>query len=283
MTSKIVDLREAVTSVTDGSHLALGGFAITRNAVAVAHELVRAGRRDLNVTQVIGGIETDLLAAGDCIGKLTYSGGSLDRFGPLHNVNRGIGDGRIEALEYSSLALTLRLLAGSLGLPSITTHSMLGSDLLEPLIREGEAVVDVDPFGGGRVVVMPALRPDIAFVHVDVADDAGNAAVDGPRWALRETALAAPRVVVIAEERVATGEIDANRVALPAAVVDAVVVLPRGAHPTAVHERYDFDRQHLTEYAQSMSSGADERDAYLDRFVRGVDTHAAYLALVGAA
>src|SRR5690349_3429466 len=108
MTTEVVSLEEAVAVVHDGSHVALTGFAITRNAIAVAHALIRAGRSQLHLSQVIGGMETDLLARAGCLTRITYSGGSLDRFGQLHGVNQAITEGRLVADEYSSLALTLR-------------------------------------------------------------------------------------------------------------------------------------------------------------------------------
>src|SRR5581483_1954733 len=89
MTTKVASVDEVVAVVDDGSHVALTGFAITRNAVAVAHSLIRAGRRRLRMSQVIAGMETDLLAAAGCVERITYSGGSLDRFGQLSGVNRG--------------------------------------------------------------------------------------------------------------------------------------------------------------------------------------------------
>jgi glutaconate CoA-transferase, subunit A len=283
MTGKIVALDEAVSAVHHGSHVALTGFAITRNAVAVAHALIRHGRKGLHVSQVIGGMETDLLAGAGCVDRLTYSGGSLDRFGPLHAVNRAIRDGSITCAEYSSLALTFRFHAAALGLPYLPAHSMLGSDLLEPLLAGGEVRLSEDPFSGVPVVELAPLYPDVAFVHADAADAAGNAAVGGPKWALRETAFAARSVIVACEELVPVGSIPPDAVVIPAAIVDAVAVVPNGAHPTAVLNRYDYDSSHLQAYASAGSDGSDAHSAYLEKFVYGVDDHAAYLDLVGAA
>jgi acyl CoA:acetate/3-ketoacid CoA transferase alpha subunit len=282
MTTKVASVDEVVATVPDGAHLALTGFAITRNNTLIAHALVRARQRDLILTQVIGGIETDLLAAGGCLARLRYSGGSMDRFGPLHGVNRAIATGEIEIAEYSSLALTLRLHAGALGLPFVAARSMLGSDLLAPLIATGEVRLGEDPTTGAPVVLLSPLNPDVAFVHADVADRRGNAVVSGPTWALRDTAFASRRVVVVCEELVTDGSIDPNRVTLPGAVVTAVVPALRSAHPTAVFGRYDYDREHLNAYAIAAREGRDAHDSYLDTFVRGVQGHAAYLELAGA-
>jgi glutaconate CoA-transferase subunit A len=281
MTGKVVPLDEAIADVRDGSHVALTGFAITRNGIAIAHTLIRAGRRGLHLSQVIGGMETDLLAGAGCLDRLTYSGGSLDRFGHLHAVNRAISEGTLTADEYSSLALTLRFHAAGLGLPYLPARTMLGSDLLDPLLASGEVLMGEDPFEGGTIVRLSPLRPDVAFVHADSADEDGNATVRGPTWALRETALAARAVIVTCEQLVSVGSIDPNRVILPSAVVDAVAVVPGGAHPTAVHRCYDYDRGHLQDYAQAGRESREAHTAYLDKYVHGVENHASYLELAG--
>lgn len=262
----VTDLSSAIATIDDGATVGLAGFAITRNAVAAAHELIRAGRRELTLVQVVGGIETDLLVAAGCVRSLHYSGGSLDRFGPLHAVNRAISDGSLTAFEYSSLSLTLRLTAAWLGLPFLPCCSMLGSQLLKQLLDAEDSGVQLgsDPFTGGAVVLLRALHPDVTIVHADRADSAGNAEVSGPTWALRETALAARRVIVVCEELVPVGAIDPRLVTLPGLVVDLVVPVQYAALPTAVHGRYDYDRDHLIRYAAAAAAGGTALRDYLD-------------------
>lgn len=279
---RVVSLRELAAGIPDGSHVALAGFAITRNAVAFAHELIRAGTSGLSVTQVFSGMETDLLVAGGAVDRLTYASGSLDRFGLLHAVNRGVASGRLELIEYSGLALALRLHAGALGLPFVTTRSMLGSDLLAPLVAAGQVEQIESPFDGAPCLALPPLRPDFSVVHVDVADRAGNAVVDGPLWSIPETARASRVALLVAEEIVDVGELDPSRVTIPGSLVHAVAHVPRGGHPTAVYGRYDYDAAHLRSYVAAAGEGVEEHDAYLDRFVRGVSTFDEYLALAAA-
>ena len=279
--SKLTTLAEAVSEVNDGDHVALGGFAITRNVVAASHELIRADRKDLRLTQVIGGMDTDLLVGSGSVSELTYSGGSLDRFGFLAGVNDFVAGGRIRVREYSSLALTLRLHAGALGLPFVACRSMLGSDLLQPLLDSGDVKLIDDPFTGEPVLILAPLRPDVAFVHADVCDERGNAALAGPTWTIKETAFAARRTIVLTEKVVPIGSIAPESVLIPAAVTHAVVELPHAAHPTAVLGQYDYDRTHLEEYAAATRAGDDARRAYLDKYVLGTRDHADYLQAVG--
>ncbi len=281
-TDKRASLAEAVGLIPDGGHLALCGFAISRNAVAFAHELIRVGRRHLRVSQVIGGLETDLLVAAGLVDQLNYGGGSLDRFGPLAAVNRAALSGQLGLVEYSALALALRFHAGALDLPFVPTRSMLGSNLLDLLLASGEARLGTDPFSGSPCLLLSPLRPDLAVVHADRADRDGNCTIQGPLWSIPETVRASRAVVVACEELVQPGEIDPSQVVVPGEYVTAVVPTPMGAHPTAVFGRYDYDRGHLELYARTVGDGVEQARAYLERWVLGVPDHQRYLAAVGA-
>jgi acyl CoA:acetate/3-ketoacid CoA transferase alpha subunit len=263
---KVMELHEAMAEVVDGSHLALTGFALSRNAIAAVCQLARAGVRHLTLSQVIGGMETDLLVGSGCVDHLNYSGGSLDRFGPLHSVNRAISEGSITVAEYSSLSLTLRFQAGALGLPYVAALPMLGSELLDRLDGKEGVISGSNPFTGEPVVLLAPLQPDIAIVHADVADFAGNAALDGPRWSLRETALAAEKVIVTCEELVEVGSIPPGQVVIPGEVVCAVTEARGGASPTAIYNVYDFDRTQLDAFSAAAREGGDHCREYVEKY-----------------
>ena len=276
-------LAEAAALIHDGDHIALAGFSITRNAVALAHELVRRNVRHLTLSGCILGLEADLLVGAGCAERVIYGGGSLDRFGQLGRVNEAI-ERRGIAVEYmSSLAVTFRYLAGSYGLPYAPIRSLLGSDLLAPLVAAGVAREDRDPFTGDRIVLLRALEPDVTIVHAQIADASGNARVLGPRWDNDEAIGAAKRIIVLAEEIVEADEIRRlpELTLVPAFRVGALVHAPYGAHPTAVYRCYDYDAEHLALYAEATRSQR-TFDEYLARYVRGTD-HAGYLAAVGGA
>ena len=282
--SKLVSLAEAAASVPDGCTLALGGFVVARCAAAFARELVRQRRRHLTVTQAIVGFDTDLLAAGDCIDRLVYGGGSLDHFGLVIAINRAIEQGRIVPEAYSTLTVSLRYLAGALGMPYLPTYSLLGSDVLARLeevapenVRRG-----TDPFSGEPLLLLRALQPDVLAVHVQQADDEGNARIYGPYWDNDEAVKAAKRVLVLAEEIVSTDYLrqqpELTRVS--GLHVDMVVHLPYGAHPTSCYRWYDYDADHLREYVAAAKDPA-ALERYLERYVYSVDDHYGYLERVG--
>lgn len=278
-----VTLAEAARLIHDGDHVALGGFSITRNATALAHELIRRDARGLTISAAVLGLEADLLVGAGCVERVIYGGGSLDRFGQLGRVNEAVERGRIDVQYMSSLAVTFRYLAGALGLPYVPIRSLLGSDLLPPLVAAGVAREDRDPFSGEPLVLLRAMRPDVAVLHAQLADAGGSARVLGPRWDNDEAVAAAARVIVFAEEIVEADEIRRlpELTLVPSFRTSALVHLPFGAHPTAVYRRYDYDAEHLALYAEATRSQR-AFDDYVARYVRGTD-HAGYLAAVGGA
>jgi glutaconate CoA-transferase subunit A len=282
--TKLSTLTEAVASISDGAHVALSGFAITRCNMAFAAEVIRQGIKGLTVSQCVGAMDADLLAGAGSIERIVYGGGSLDRFGRLNCVNRGIEDGTLAAEEYSSLSMTFRYLAGSLGLPFIPIRSLRGSDILKRLQKLKPAVVGNvdDPFTGEDWLVLKPLVPDVAVVQVQVADEDGNAWIMGPRWDNEEQVKASKRAIVITERIVPTEVIrrDAERTVIPGFKVSHVVHLPFGGHPTSVYGVYDYDADHIRQWAEATKT-PDGVKKHLDKYVRGVKDHWGYLELIG--
>ncbi|MCX6071943.1 MAG: CoA transferase subunit A [Chloroflexi bacterium] len=281
---KLVTLAEAVASIPSGSHLALSGFAITRCTMAFAREVIRQGIRGLTVSQCVGAMDADLLVGAGAVERLIYGGGSLDRFGRLACVNRGIEGGSLHAEEYSSLSIAFRYLAGALGLPFMPIRSLVGSDLLRQLQeRSGADVASIkDPFTGESWLALRPLSPDVAVVQVQVSDEDGNAWIRGPRWDNAEQVRASQRTIVITE-RVVPGDVirqDAEQTVIPGLFVSHVVKLPFGAHPASVYRVYDYDAAEIKRYVEATRT-PEALQAYLVETVHGVPDHAAYLEKIG--
>ena len=128
MTGKIKTAAEVVRTVPDGTHVALGGFAIARNPVAVVHELIRQGKRNMTLSQGVAGLDTDLLVGAGAVSRLIIGGGSLDRFGPVHCINRAREARSLVWEDWSSLSICFRYLAGALGLSFIPIKSLIASE-----------------------------------------------------------------------------------------------------------------------------------------------------------
>ena len=281
---KLTSLSEAVASIPSGSHIALSGFAIARCTMAFTHEVIRQGIKGLTISQCLGGMDTDMLVGAGVVDRLIYGGGSLDRFGRLAFVNAGIENGSLKAELYSSLSVTFRFLAGSLGLPFIPIRSLVGSDVLPQLEeRAGSDVAFVnDPFSGDRWLSLKPLVPDVAIVQVQTADEDGNCFILGPKWVNAEMARAAKRTIVIAEHMVPGDVIRRlpELTAIPGLLVSHVVDLPFAAHPTCMYREYDYDADEIKKYVEAQKAPQKFRD-YLDKYVYGVKDHWEYLNLVG--
>jgi acyl CoA:acetate/3-ketoacid CoA transferase alpha subunit len=282
--SKVTSLADAVASIPSGAHLALSGFAITRCTMAFAREVIRQGIKGLTISQCVGAMDADLLVGAGCVDRIIYGGGSLDRYGRLACVNRGIENGSLHAEEYSSLSVTFRYLAGAMGVPFMPIRSLRGSDLLRQLQeRSGSDVAMVtDPFSGEDWLALRPLEPDVAVIQVQRADEEGNAQIFGPRWDNPEQARASKRTIIIAEQVVRDNVIrdQPEYTVIPGLLVSHVVELAFGAHPTAVYGVYDHDAAAIERYVEGTKTPESVR-AYLDEMVYGPKDHWGYLARVG--
>lgn len=284
---KVKSAAEVVQTIPSGAHIALGGFAIARNVIVVVHELIRQNKRDLTISQGVVGLDTDLLVGAGLVKRLIMGGGSLDRFGPVPNVNRARETKSLVCEDYTSLSMCFRYLAGALGLSFIPIKSLLASEVLERL-EAGPGAENVKrmkcPFTGEEYVLLRALTPDVSLVHVQVADRAGNCQIDGPRWENEEQAKSGRRLIVIAEEIVPTEFIQRSpeRTIIPGHRVEAVIHQPFGAMPTAVFGRYDYDAEHLRLYVEHANEPKRYQD-YLKKFVFDCRDHAEYLDKLGGA
>jgi glutaconate CoA-transferase subunit A len=74
---------------------------------------------------------------------------------------------------------------------------------------------------------------------------------------------------------------DPNRTLIPGIKVDAVVVCPRGAHPSYAQGYYDRDNRFYLEWDR-ISRDPAVLDAWLDEWVHGTREHSEYVEKLGA-
>jgi glutaconate CoA-transferase subunit A len=276
--------REAVSRYVADGDVVYAGY--TQVPMALAHEVIRQQKQNLTLVGAsLGGQATELIMAGCCSAVQTgYLGGAL-RPGPIQD---RMADGRLRFDDSSNGAIAMMLLAGAFGLPFVPVKWFLGTDYLRPEYeahphavagRDKWKVID-SPFGDGeRYVALPALRPDVALVHLQRADAEGNAqgwgAFGDSQWAL----WAARKVIVSVEEIVPAEVIrrDPNRTLVPGFRVAAVVHAPWGAHPTSVPGYYDYDYPFFAATGSAARSDAGFA-AYRAEWIDGVADRAGYLA-----
>ncbi len=173
-----------------------------------------------------------------------------------------------------------RLQAGASGLPFLPMNQTGATDLekVNPNIKRIP-----DPYGGRDVIVVPALNPDVAIVHVQRADANGTAHLWGIIGEQKEAAFAAKKVIVTAEEIVDESVIrsDPNRTMIPGIVVSAVCHVPFACHPSYAQGYYDRDNEFYLAW-DKVSESSEATKQYLDEWVFGVKDRAEYWQKLGA-
>lgn len=268
--------------VRDGDTLAIEGFTHLIS-FAAGHEIIRQGRRDLTLCRLTPDVIYDQMVAAGCARRLVFSWLGNPGVGSLHAVRRRV-EGReaepLELEEYSHFGMVARYLAGASRLPFMPLRSYEGSDLPEANPRIVPIQSPYDP--AERVYAVPPLTPDITVVHVQRADPEGNAQIWGLLGVQKEAAFAAERVLVVCEELVEPEVIrgDPNRTAIPGLIVDAVVVAPRGCHPSYAQGYYDRDNRFYRDWDR-ISRDPERLERWLDEWVRGVSSHDEYAEKLG--
>jgi acyl CoA:acetate/3-ketoacid CoA transferase alpha subunit len=259
---KTTTAREAVARLCeDGDYVSFDFSSYTRGPLVLVREIIRQRRRDLWYCAKFTLMESTLLVAAGAASRI-----DVGFMGLGDTLNRAVERGEVRVSEWTNGTLTLRHLAGAMGVPFLPTRALLGSDTL----RYSGAKVIQDPFTGKPIALVPALNPDLGLVHVHQADVYGNARCFGPGVQPLETAMAARKVIISADEIIDHDDIrkDPGRTTIPYYLVDAVVYAPFGAYPGGLPGVYEMDVDHFGEYFQSERQG--RLGEYLDRYVHSV-------------
>jgi glutaconate CoA-transferase subunit A len=280
-----MSMREAIARfVPDGASVCMGAALEAAIPFAAGHELIRQGRRDLTLVGPISDMLFDLLVGAGCVRRIVAAWVGNVSAGLGHNYRRACEHGvpgPLEVEDHSNLTLALALTAGALGVPYVPTRSLLGTDLprTNPALRPA-----TDPWTGEPVLLVPALTPDVAILHVQRADEEGHAHAWGTLGVTREAALAATRVIVVAEELRPRDRMlaDPNLVLAPPSKIAAVVHQPFGAYPSPVQGCYARAHAFYHRFHDETRTVEGTR-AWLDRWVRGVADWSGFLARVGEA
>jgi glutaconate CoA-transferase subunit A len=281
--NKVASMRDAVAElVRDGDTLAIEGFTHLIS-FAAGHEVIRQRKRDLTLCRLTPDVVYDQMIGAGVARKLVFSWMGNPGVGSLHAIRRRVehhDPAPLELEEYSHFGMVGRYAAGAANLPFWPLRSYFETDLprVNPNIRPVAS-----PFGGEPVFAVPPLHPDVAVVHAQRADAAGNTQVWGLTGCQKEAAFAAARVIVVVEELVDAEVVraDPNRTLIPGIKVDAVVVCPRGAHPSYAQGYYDRDNRFYLEWDR-ISRDPAVLDAWLDEWVHGTREHSEYVEKLGA-
>lgn len=277
--SKLQSLSDAIKKyVTDGDVVYAAGFTHLI-PFAAGHEIIRQGRKNLTLARATPDLIYDQLVAAGCARKVIFSYMGNPGVGSLRIVRAAIERGDLEWEEYSHFGMITRLQAGASGLPFLPMKLTGAHDLekANPLIKRV-----ADPYSGEEVVVVPALNPDVAIVHVQRADANGNAHLWGIVGEQKEVAFASKKVILTAEEIVDEEIIrsDPNRTLIPGFIVNAVCQVPYAAHPSYAQGFYDRDNEFYLNW-DKVSESIDQVKKYLDDWVFALKDRGEYWEKLG--
>jgi glutaconate CoA-transferase, subunit A len=282
--SKVISIEEAIARhVPSGSMVLMGAQLEQMIPFAAGHEIIRQGRRELTLVGPISDILFDQMIGAGSVAKVLAAW--------VGNVSAGVGycfrraverhiPRAVQVVDYSNFTLALALHAGALGVPFMPTYATLGSDLLK---KNGNLREFSSPVNEEKLIAVRALRPDVAIIHAQRADQFGNTHLWGNLGVAVDGARAARKVIVVAEEIVRPEVIasDPNRTVIPGFLVAAVVHEPWGAHPSPVQGYYGRDHAFFSQYHE-QSRQLEDFEHWLERWVSGVADRREYMNRLGA-
>ncbi|MDK1027930.1 MAG: CoA-transferase [Anaerolineae bacterium] len=279
--TKLTSLSDAIsTHIEDGDLIYAAGFTHLI-PFAAGHEIIRQNFRNLVLARATPDLIYDQMVAAGCARKVIWSYMGNPGVGSLRIIRGAVERGDLEWEEYSHYGMITRLQAGASGLPFLPMNQVGVQDLeqVNPLIKRIP-----DPYGGKDVIVVPALNPDVAIVHVQRADENGNAHLWGIIGEQKEAAFAAKKVILTAEEIVDESVIrsDPNRTIIPDIIVDAVCHVPFACHPSYAQGYYDRDNEFYLEW-DKVSASADAVNAWLEKWVFRINDRSEYERNLGEA
>jgi glutaconate CoA-transferase subunit A len=256
--AEIVPLAEAIgRAINDGDTVAMEGFTHLIPHAA-GHEVIRQRKRDLTLARMTPDLIYDQLIGAGCVRKLIFSWGGNPGVGSLHRFRDAVEHGwpvPLEIEEHSHAGMANRYVAGASGLPFAVLRGYNGTGLLD----ETDSVKSITcPFTGETLTAVSAINPDVAVIHAQRADRAGNVQFWGITGVQKEAVLASRRSVVTVEEVVDTLDPRPGAVVLPAWTVTFISEVHNGAHPSYAQDYSIRDN----DYYQAWDTISRDREAF---------------------
>jgi glutaconate CoA-transferase subunit A len=286
---KKMSLKEAVSKyVKDGDNIGIGGFVNSRQPVAIVHEILRQGRKDLILSFQSSGLSPEYFATGMVVEEdrnsisrleLAYFGHEIFGISPLF---RYLAENKIiEFEDWSNFNMSARFKAAAMGLTFIPT-STGGSDM--PANNRSKTMKC--PFTGKTTMLLPASYPNVGILHVQEADIYGNCRIKGSVFTCPEIAFASHYTIVTCEKLVGHEEIVKypHQINIPYFAVDAVCEVPMGGYPGNVYGHYFFDQKHIGELIKCgnefRSGDPESLQNYYRKYIAGVNNTADFIAQI---
>ena len=269
-------LKEAINLIK-GDLIAFGGLTIHRKPIAFIHEIIRSKIKGLNVLTFGGGPEIDLLVAADCIKRVeaAYVGFEILGFAP--NFRNAVENKKIEFKECTEYSIMAGLLATTFGASFIPSKTLMESDIKGKL----DLKTIKSPFKDEELIAYPPIEPDIAIIHTQRSDIYGDAHLEGVTAIDDQLIKASKKVILTVEEIISPEKImkAPSKTRISSSMVDVVIKVPYGAHPTSCFPHYAYDLWHINEIIEYSSSGRIEE--YLNKYVSRLASFQEYIDKIG--
>jgi len=274
--SKVMTVKEAVEKfVHDGDYLTLGGFGANRVPIAVAHEILRQGRKNMGFAGHTSTHDFQILCAGEVFNKVdvAYIVG-LEARGLSPNARPYMESGKVEVSEWTNYSLSVRFKAAAAGVSFYPSRNIMGTDSFK---YSGAKIIEC-PFTGTRYAAMPALYPDVSALHVHEADIYGNCRARGIIVSDFDVARASKRLIITCERLISNDEIrrDPSYTVIPYWCVDAVCEVPYGSYPGNMYAEYFSDEEHIREWLK-VEENPEEFKKFLDKNIYSCKDHFEYI------
>jgi len=259
-------LDDALAPITDGCVLAVPRES-SGVAMAATRALIRRGIKRLTLIALpTSSLQADLMIGAGCVETLETSAVSLGEFGPAPRFTSAILAGTIRMKDATCPALHAAFQAAEKGVPFMPLRGLLGTDVLKH--RPDWTVID-NPFGNDDpIVLLPAIKPDVALFHAPMADREGNIWIGRQRDLVTMAHAAAKTIVTV--EKLHDGDLLSDPAlaagTLPGFYVESIAVVERGCWPLPLPEHYAWDAEHLKEYVK-LAATEEGFAKYLDQHV----------------
>lgn len=241
-------LSEAVSMISDGDLVSLGGNVLHRAPMAAVREIIRQRKKHLRIVKTAGAMDVDLLCLGECADSVDAGFISYEtEYSLAGHYRKAVQSGAVKGNEHACYTVISALRAAAYGVGFMPVSGLQVSDLIE----ENDYFTRIsDPFTGQPITVVKALRPDVAVIHVHEADELGNAYIEGPQFEDVLMTRAAKKVIVTAEKIAPANKYSYSSVKaqIPHFLVTAVVRAPKGAGPCSCLPIYDIDRGGIDDF-----------------------------------
>ena len=275
--NKIVSYKDIIDQISDGMTIGIGGWGARRKPMSLIREICQSNLKDLTIVSY-GGPDVGLLCAHKKVKKLIFGFVSLDMIPLEAHFRQARQKNEIEVMELDEGMVQWGLRAAAMNLPFLPTRVGLGTDVLT---YNPELKYVTSPYNDAeKLVAMPALKLDVALIHVNKSDEKGNTQIVGPDPFFDELfARAASKTFVSSEDVVSTQDLGGKDGAIfnrfERSLVTGVLHAPCGAHPTSCAPNYGFDIKHLKEYSEAAKSFDEYSSKYLNK------SHQDYIDSVG--